>query len=233
VDEAKKAWRRGTAAYAAAGADVQGRFSAALCYGIMAGRGGDAAGVDLGLLLRRMATRFAGDGPERGIGQMSLSLAPGGATLTMWRTRRGRGWARKIAFGDISLSDYYLVPLFLLGAETLHQKALPGKLSPDQDELVWGLVRQTHGAYVAGRLRQEQIVLVVALWKTRSTLMLKNAGLEPGVRGPLAYLLGCRLAWEKRPAEAAALFRDALAASPPGSPLRRLAQAELGRLHKP
>jgi hypothetical protein len=122
--------------------------------------------------------------------------------------------------------------LFLLGAETLHQKALPHNLSPDQDEMAWGLVRRTHGAYLTGKLRQDHIVLMVALWKTRSTLLWPGlkARLEPDLRGPLAYLLGCRLARDRKPAEAASLLGDALAAAAPRSPLQRLAQAELDRL---
>jgi hypothetical protein len=151
----------------------------------------------------------------------------------MWRTRRGRDWERKIVFRELSLSDYYLVPLFLLGAETLRSKALYGELSPDQDEMTWDLVRQAHAAYVSGKLHQDQIVLMVALWKTRSTLMwprLRAGLVEPGLRGPLAYLLGCRLARENKLAEAASLFRDARSAAAPGSPLGRLAQAELSKM---
>jgi serine/threonine protein kinase len=233
-DGALAAWMRGTAAYASAGAGIQARFTPALHYAIMASRLGSATGVDLRLLLRRMAARFAGDGPEQGLGQMALSLAPPHALLSMWRTRRGRAWERKIVFRDLSLSDYYLVPLFLLGAETLHQKALPHNLSQDQDDMTWGLVRRTHAAYVAGKLRQEHIVLMVALWKTRSTLLWPGlkAKLEPGLRGPLAYLLGCRRARDNKPTEAASLFGDALSAAAPGSPLQRLAQAELDSLRK-
>jgi tetratricopeptide (TPR) repeat protein len=233
-DGALAAWMRGTAAYATAGAGIQARFTPSLHYAIMASRLGSATGVDLRLLLRRMATRFAGDGPEQGLGQMALSLAPPQAVLTMWRTRRGRAWERKIVCRDLSLSDYYLVPLFLLGAETIHQKALPRDLSQDQDEVTWGLVKRAHAAYVAGKLRHDHIVLMVALWKTRSTLLWPGlkAKLEPELRGPLAYLLGCRRARDNKPTEAVSLFGDALSAAAPGSPLQRLAQAELDSLRK-
>jgi hypothetical protein len=55
--------------------------------------------------------------------------------------------------------------------------------------------------------------------------------LDRSRRGPLAYVLGHRyLRIFKKQGAAVSFFRTALADAPPGSPLKRLAQAELNRL---
>jgi hypothetical protein len=57
--------------------------------------------------------------------------------------------------------------------------------------------------------------------------------LPPDLRGALAYVLGHRYLRLGRPEDAAGLFRTAVADAPAGSPLRKLAEAELQRLAKP
>jgi hypothetical protein len=54
--------------------------------------------------------------------------------------------------------------------------------------------------------------------------------LQPRIRGPLAYVLGHRFLGMGQRDDAVAAFHAAVADGPPGSPLRRLAQAQLDRL---
>ena len=56
------------------------------------------------------------------------------------------------------------------------------------------------------------------------------AGLDKPLRGPIAYVLGFRMLRIKQPADAVRMFETARDDAPPGSALRRLAQAELDRL---
>jgi hypothetical protein len=84
-----------------------------------------------------------------------------------------------------------------------------------------------------GKLTLPQLIQIGLTWKG-TTSYLGWAGvspnLDPALRGPSAYIFGHRYLRLNRRQEALALFRTALADAPPGSSLRRLAQAELDRL---
>lgn len=152
----------------------------------------------------------------------------------MWRTPRGREWARLIAFSDLSIAEFVRMPVFLCAAETLHQGALPGKLSPEQDELIWNSVQAGYSAYLAGKIKDGHLLAIGSAWKGLNIPGFGwdavASGLEPSVRGPMAYIAGQRYLRLKKPQEAAQFFRAALADAPPDSSLRRLAQAELNQV---
>ena len=95
--------------------------------------------------------------------------------------------------------------------------------------MIWEFVQSGHAAFLKGKLRKEEGLLLAALWKFRSTLLWPGlqSSLDSSVRGPLAYLLGQLFLRDKRPADATAFFRDALADAAPGSRLHRLARAAL------
>ncbi len=152
----------------------------------------------------------------------------------MWRTPRGREWARRIAFRDLGYADYVRVPIFLCAAEYAHQAALPGKLSPEQDELIWKWVQDSHAAFLAGQIKPNHLLALGSVWKG---LNIPGFGwtqvaraLPPAWRGPTAYLFGHRYLRLGKPKEAAAFFRTARDDAPANSALRRLARAELERL---
>ncbi len=110
--------------------------------------------------------------------------------------------------------------------------------SPEQDELMWILVQDWHSAYLAKRVNQGQLVSLFFIAKGTANLpglRWQDIGpkLEPRLRGPMAYLLGCRHLGLKQPGEAASYFRAALEVAPPDSPNARLAQTELDRLNVP
>jgi WD40 repeat protein len=153
----------------------------------------------------------------------------------MWRTRRGREVARRIAFGELSCLECLRAGLLLYGAEFLHQEALPGDLSADQDAVIWQFVNDEVAAFGAGRLTWDLVAPLGLAWTGKAGVFgwaAARLSLDPTLRGPLAYLLGCRsLRVLKRPGkEAAAFFRAARDDAPAGSPLRRLAEAELKQL---
>jgi hypothetical protein len=154
----------------------------------------------------------------------------------MWLTPRGREWARRIAFRELTFAEYVRVPMFLGMAEHMHQSAIPGKLSPEQDEILWGLVQSIYYAYVAGKFKDGHMAAFGFLWKGIAIpgfgwAQVKPA-LEPAGRAALAYLFGHRYLRLGKPDQAADFFRSAVAEAPAGSPVRGLAQAELDHLGK-
>jgi hypothetical protein len=221
---ARDAWRKGIDSFGDANAEPLP--VATLQYLIMAAEVGCLGDAELKTLLGTLTARYANAGS---LADAARGQIPPGALLAMWRTERGKKLARQFAFRDLSLLEYYRVPVLLLLAEVVHQRALPGKLTEDQEEMIWEYVQSGHDAILEGKLREEQALLLAALWKTKSTLYwpgLKSS-LDPSVRGPLAYFLGQRFLRDKQPAAATPFFRDALADAPPGSRLERLARAAL------
>jgi tetratricopeptide (TPR) repeat protein len=150
-----------------------------------------------------------------------------------WRTKRGRDYARRIAFDDLPLADKIRIPLILTITEALHQGAMPGPLTPQQDELLWHLAQDSFQAYTANRLTTAQSIQLAFTWKGTTNALgwggIKNS-LDDALRLPLSYVLGHRFVQLKKPKEATEFFRAAAVGAPPGSELRRLAQTELDRL---
>jgi serine/threonine protein kinase/tetratricopeptide (TPR) repeat protein len=169
---------------------------------------------------------------------MARSLKPPPAALReMWRTPRGKEWARRIALRELSYDEYIRTPLVLFAAELLRQRALPAPVSSEQDELVWTLCRDMDTAYRKGILKDSDLISLGAAWKGINlgglgwkSLEAKVLKSQPQLRGPLAYLLGHRSLQKKRQAEARTYFTTAHEAQPENAVLRRLAQAELDRL---
>jgi hypothetical protein len=159
---------------------------------------------------------------------------PPSALREMWRTPRGREYARKIAFRDLNFAEHVRAPWLLIGAEIVRQEAFAGDLSAEQDELVWQTAGAGFALYAGGKISTSQAAELGLAWKKGITGFLGWASvaptLPPEVRGPLAYLFGCRLLRLNKPREAEEMFRSALADAPKDAPLRRLAQAELDRL---
>jgi tetratricopeptide (TPR) repeat protein len=153
----------------------------------------------------------------------------------MWRSPRGREWARRFAYLDLSFADAARVPAELGVAELLRQDAFLDGLSEDQDALVWKTCEDTLAAVVAGKMAKPQALQLLLTWKgTMDFFGWRSLAptLSPSLRGPIAYLCGHRYLCLNRPKDAAGLFRTALADAPPDSALRRLAQADLDRLMK-
>src|SRR4029077_15687753 len=91
-------------------------------------------------------------------------------------------------------------------------------------------------AYMDEKLQVPQMIALTLTWKGTTNFLGWGGvapGLEPSLRGPLAYVLGQRyLTRLKMPAEALPFFETAVRDAPPGSSLQRLAQAEVDRLKK-
>jgi tetratricopeptide (TPR) repeat protein len=167
---------------------------------------------------------------------------------------RGRAFARRLAFLASPPAELLREPVVLWAAGTMHHGAFNGApLDRAQEALLWQLAEDGYAIYFPGRLRFEelraQLVPLLSLWNpTFGRLVapfLARGGpaggfpsrwedvaptLDKRLRGPVAWLLGHRSLRLGKRGAARDLFRYALAEAPPGSDLRRLAQAELDRL---
>jgi hypothetical protein len=155
----------------------------------------------------------------------------------LFRNRWGEGLARKIAFREMPLRDCLRVIPSLGLYELLRESAMPPQLPDDQADLLWKLSNDMYTAAVENHAMSKAQFLQMGLAWKGITNVLGWAGvaptLPPDLRGALAYVLGHRYLRLGRPEDAAGLFRTAAADAPPGSPLRKLAEAELQRLAKP
>ncbi len=169
-----------------------------------------------------------------GLGSLvQLIPLPPAALRDMWRSPRGRDYARKIAFKSISFRDYKRAPLFLLAYEIARAGAFAAELSPEQDTLLWKLAEDVYELFIQGKLGKTQLVQLGLAWHGSAGGLGWGAVarvLPPAQRGPLAHVLGHRYLRLKRPKDAETFFGTALADASANPPLKKLAQAELDRL---
>jgi hypothetical protein len=156
-----------------------------------------------------------------------------GVLRERWQSERGVEYARQIALRTLPYPDYYSIvyPLTLYAA--LHQGALPEKWSKEQEELVWKLSVDMLKAYSqTGKFTDGKAIPGLLTWTGMTGVLGWQglaSGLDKSLRGPLAYVMGHRMLRLGQPADAVPLFRTARDDAPPGSTLRKLAEAELAR----
>ena len=140
----------------------------------------------------------------------------------MWRTPRGRDYARRIALLNISYLDFHRTQVLLSLAEAIHQGAFPGELSPERDTFIWTVVSYLLAEYGAGRLAPGDLVKALLAWNG-TTNALGWQGLAPRlgerVRGHAAFIYGMRLRGLGRAADAVSLLRTARDATTLGDPV--------------
>lgn len=164
----------------------------------------------------------------------AFPVSPGILT-TMWQGERARLLARQIAFLDLNLEDCLRQPICLAAYETFRVAAFPGKLSNDQDTLLWQTASDLVRGHCEDKLSAHQVAQLGRAWK--GTMGLLGWGgvaptLPPQFRGELAWLCGHHQLALGDAKNADVLFQAARADSQPGSMLQRLAQAELDRSRK-
>jgi WD40 repeat protein/predicted Ser/Thr protein kinase len=224
------AWRRQFPAAAQAELSPSDQ-KAAVDYLILGSLTNELTDAEVRACMDRLLATASADSPV--MKMLRAFPLPAAAYREAWRSFRGRQFAKKFAYRDLSFTDFVRVPAFLVLAETLHQGALPGPLSKDQDDLLWKLVQDAFTAYAEGRLNPVQYLQLGITWKGSSGSFgwgAVSGSLKPSLRGPLAYLFGHRYLRLKKKEEAAMFFRTALADAPPNSSLKRLAQPQLDHL---
>jgi hypothetical protein len=149
-----------------------------------------------------------------------------------WRSPRGREYARRITFLDISYIDGDGIQFALFVAEAFSRGALSGAPSAEQEALIWGVSEGVYRAYTRGDFSDAQAFLGLNTWLGASGFT-GWSGLSatlqgrPDLRGPLAYLFAQRYLRLKKPDEARTLLQTALKDAKRGTPLHRLARQAL------
>ncbi len=143
----------------------------------------------------------------------------------MWLTPRGRDWARRIAFRDLSFADYVQVPVLLTMHQGLRDLTFAAEPTAEQDELLWTFCRDLHAAYSRGEVGMAEILQLVLTWKG-TTNALGWAGVAPKLAKPLraqaAYFAGIRYQRLKRPQESDQFLKTAHTDAEPTSDIARL-----------
>jgi hypothetical protein len=187
--------------------------------------------ADADALWRAMAATVAAD---PALAQIAAGLRLDPAVIRgMWTSPRGRDLARQVAFLDLKPVDHFRTPVRVLLYETVRQGAFAGMPTRDEDEVIWQMVLSGGDLLFSRKLGKTQFLQLALAWGG-TTGSLGWAGvapkLPPEVRGAAAYVLGRKYLAAGKTADAAALFRTARSDSPPDSPARRLAAAELEKL---
>jgi len=203
---------------------------------MMASMVGDMTDADAEQLLGSLMAMAGKDNP------VFNKLMKPSTLRAAWRTPRAREVARKIAFRTIPFGDVARFPLFVGWIAFVHEvcfnAAVP--LTPDQDELLWGMSEDIYTAYREGVLTDRYFLPFGAIvggnpsapgmgWREVAMLLEKL----PRLRGALAYVFGQRYLKKGDPKVALMFFKAASADADrePARPLlKRLAQAEIDAL---
>jgi hypothetical protein len=158
----------------------------------------------------------------------SVPLRPG-LLREMWRTPRGRDVARRYAFRDLDVAEYFRLPLVLGAYEFFRQGALPPTPTPEQDQLAWDAAEHGYREFYFNRLSKPQVLQLALAWKgVGGPLGWDGVAprLESGLRAKLAYLLALKRGRTGvPPAELEPLLRTAEADAGDDARLRTLARA--------
>ncbi len=194
----------------------------------MAALSGTLSDAEAGAIIQGLASAF---GSEEIASQTStwLKITPAVMRGT-WTSPRGKEWARRMAYLDLTLVEYYWTPPRLLVYEKLRHDLHDGQATPEQDDLLWQATVRLCDAVRTGEMTKPQIFQLLLTWRG-TTNVLGWGGvaprLKPETRGPAAYLFGLRFRKLGKPAEAVVMFKTATADAPAGSALKKLAEAEL------
>ncbi len=149
----------------------------------------------------------------------------------------GRRLAHQLAFRERPLPELYRDGALHFAVCAANRLLAPPRLSADQEKLFRQWIGDVLSAVLGGKFgRRHMLALMQAapLWSNKPSFFGWDASVrpfEPRLRGPAAYFLGLRsLHVFRDPRKAAAYFQSALKAATPGSPLQKLAGAELERL---
>jgi tetratricopeptide (TPR) repeat protein len=203
--------------------------------------------VEVGQLLAALVPVATGEAPIRRM----ADLVPPAVVREMWRTPRGRDWARRIAFRDLSFTDYLRIPLLLAATQAIREIALPAEpaaqdpklndyLLRNQEQVFWQLAEDAYIAYLSRKINESHVLALALLFKGNNASVpllgwqALSSVMQPRLRGPVAYVFGQRYLRMKRTPEAKHFFRVALedAHRTGEGRLELLAQAGLDRFER-
>lgn len=180
---------------------------------------------------------FRSGGPQDNVAVSMVSLLQGDFVLRTFRglcqTERGRQVARGVAFQSLDFAEVVSRPIHLMLYEIARQGAFASSFTPEQDEVVWRAARTAHASFLAGKVPKSQLLGMTFTWKGQTGAFGWDgvaSGIDPALRGYMAYLFGHRMLQLKQPADAAKLFRTAVQDAAADEQLREQAESDLGKL---
>jgi tetratricopeptide (TPR) repeat protein len=171
---------------------------------------------------------------QQGSGLALVRLVPPATVVPVlrevWRSKRGKEWARKIVFQSILPAERAGIPNKLAGYEYIRQHALAGSDDSEQLDIGWEMVdRLADVAFRDGKLSSGQQLAGGMAWKGITSFPGVAGfidGLPPDLRAPTAYVLGHRMIRLGKVKEADGYFGQALRYAPAGSALLRIAKID-------
>jgi hypothetical protein len=151
-----------------------------------------------------------------------------------WRSRRGRELAERMAFTQLSPTEFFRTPVKLLAYEKFRQDLFSAAPFPEQDQVMWQCVCDLSNAFLGRRVHMNSAVTLVMAWQgVTGKLGWASAShaLPADARGGISYLMGLKYLKLNKPAEAKGMLQTALRDAPADSPLKKLVQEELDRLN--
>ncbi len=224
-----RAWRQG---YALGLPDAAGTGFQYLHHAILMSLVGEASDAEVARTADMLFQSFASGSVIAAARR--LIIVPPSVIRDMWRTRRGGALARQIAFREISFVECNSFPACLGALEYVRQQGTAdGKLSPEQEEVLWSLFYRLWQDYLAENIQTAQVASLGMTWKGYTNFLGWGGAapsFKPDMRAPLAYLFGLRYLKLKQPQQAAEFFREAQRLAGGDAALRTLCQASLDAL---
>lgn len=149
-----------------------------------------------------------------------------------WRTPRGREWAQRITFFEMSPIEYLRVPGQVLLYEKVRQELFDQPLTPEQDELAWNTVQGVGNLLFEGKIDKSQLLQVGFAWKGIGGINGVIENVPANLKGECCYLMGKRYLKINKPAAAQLMFQSADGYAAGDSVVKKLVKEELQRLEK-
>jgi tetratricopeptide (TPR) repeat protein len=229
VNGAKEAWKQGWSKIKGTAAlyDLNGSALGALA--------DDITEAEISKLVDGLVTSIDRSSPFATVIKNDLLPVPFVTAVAKerYRSARGKEFARRVAYRDILIPAGADTLFTLTIYEAFHQGAVTGNLSVEQDAILWNLTNDMLNGYKKGKYNEVQGFQFAQAWIGTTNLLGWGGlrlSLDPGVRGPLAYVLGHRYRQLQKLPEATEFFKQALADAPEPSALRKMAQAELDHM---
>jgi hypothetical protein len=145
--------------------------------------------------LKGLTKSFGGDEVANQVAG-SLNISPA-IMRGAWTSPRGKEWARKMAFLDLTPNEYFWTGPRLLVYEKFRQELLAGPPTPEQDEIMWQATVGACEAFRTGELSKPQLFQLALAWKG-TTNLLGWGGLGPKLKPELRANVACVLGWRYR-----------------------------------
>jgi len=234
------AWRRGYVRQEGGGAAERQTYLAEAGTGVMTlhcallgSLSGAMSRADAEAMVARAAAATGDESINLFLKVVRVPDAAYAAIQTMCGTSRGLEVARRAAFRELSVCDMGRLPAILVTWRFACHEAFGDTAAAEDDELVWRTAEMGATLFVEGKLNVFQLSQLALAWKGTSGMLgwgSVAAMLDKDFRGPAAYMLAHRYLKLGRPQEAAGFLRTAVADSPGGSVLRRLAERRLNAI---